>query len=284
MTRTVTDAAILLGAMTGEDARDPATAASRGHALTDYTSFLQAGGLRGARIGVARANVSGYNDKTDRLFEEALLAIAGAGAILVDPADIPHLAEYQDSELVVLLYELKADLNAYLATLGPTARVKTLAQLIEFNETNRDFEMPWFGQELFHQAQSLGPLTDPAYREALELNQRLSRQDGIDAVMDRFRLDALVAPTASPAWPIDLLNGDHFTGGSSTAPAVAGYPHITVPMGQVNELPVGLSFIGRAWSESVLIKLAFAFEQATKHRRAPRYLRTAVMAGYTVEG
>jgi amidase len=282
MTRTVTDAAILLGAMTGEDPRDPATRQSRGQARTDYTSFLDPAGLRGARIGVARARVTGYSTHTDALYEDAVRALAGAGAEVIDPADIPHMGDYDDTEISVLLYELKADLNAYLAALPPSVTVRSLAQLIAFNEANRAAEMPWFGQNYFIQAQAKGPLTERAYRDALEQNLRLSRREGLDAVLQRYRLDAVVAPTGAPPWPIDLLNHDHFTGGSSTPAAVAGYPSITVPMGFVNELPVGLSFIGRAWSEPVLLGLAYAYEQATRHRRAPKYLPTAPFPGYTV--
>jgi amidase len=197
------------------------------------------------------------------------------GAVLIDPVEIPRAGDYDGSELEVLLYELKADLNAYLAGLGPGAPVRTLEDVIKFNEAHRDREMPYFGQELFLQAQEKGPLTTPAYREALERNRRLSRAEGIDAVMDQHKLDAIVAPTGGPPWVIDLVNGDHFSGGSSTPPAVAGYPNINVPAGFVFGLPVGLSFFGRAWSEPALIKLAYAYEQATRHRRPPRFLPTA---------
>lgn len=283
MTRTVTDAAILLGVLAGEDPRDPITDLGRGRAAADYTTFLRPDGLVGARIGVVRAKVTGYSEETDRRYEEAIAALRGAGAVIVDPAEIPYLGSYDDTELTVMLYELKADLNAYFGGLGPTARVKSLEQLIAFNEANRDREMPWFGQEYFHVAQAKGPLTEPEYRAALAQNHQLSRTLGIDAVMDRHRLDALVAPTGAPTWPIDLLNGDHFSGGSSTAAAVSGYPNVTVPMGYVSELPVGLSFMGRAWSEGRLLTLAFAYEQATNHRRAPKYLRSAPLRGYTVE-
>jgi amidase len=274
MARSVRDTAILLGALVGVDERDTATAEAGSRGAADYTRFLDADGLRGARIGVVRKSF-GFNPQVDRLMEGALAEMVRRGAVLVDPADIPHAGEYDDSELEVLLYELKADLEAYLEALGPAAPVKTLADVIAFNEAHRAEEMPYFGQELFVRAQEKGPLTTPAYHEALEKNHRLSRTEGIDAVMDQHHLDALVAPTGGPAWTTDLVNGDHFSGGSSTAPAVAGYPNINVPAGDVFGLPVGISFFGRAWSEPVLLKLAYAFEQATHHRRPPRFLPTA---------
>ncbi|MEP6689156.1 MAG: amidase [Gemmatimonadales bacterium] len=272
--RTVADAASLLSALAGGDPRDAATAAASGHVEADYTKFCDPAGLRGARIGVARAKFFGYSDVTDRLAEAALGVFRREGAIVVDPADIPHAGEYDGAELDVLLFELKADLNAYLGTLGPTAPVRTLADVIAFNERDKAREMPWFGQELFVQAEAKGPLTTPAYRRALDTCARLSRRHGLDAVMDKHRLDAIVAPTGNPAWPTDPVNGDHFTGGSSTPAAVAGYPSISVPMGQAWGLPVNLSFIGRAWSEPTLIRLAYAFEQITMHRKAPRFLST----------
>jgi len=272
--RTVADAAALLTAMAGTDVRDRVTAAAAGHVAPDYTRFLDPAGLRGARIGVAREKFFGYSDVTDRLAAAALDAMRGAGAVIVDPADIPHAGTYDDAELEVLLYELKADLNAYLAALGPSAPVRTLADVIAFNERERAREMPYFGQELFVRAQAKGPLTSPGYRKALGDCRRLSRTLGIDAVMTRHRLDALVAPTGNPAWPTDPVNGDHFTGSSSTPAAVAGYPSVSVPMGDAWGLPVNLSFIGRAWSEPVLIRLAYAFEQITMHRKAPRFLPT----------
>ena len=272
--RTVADAAALLTAMAGTDVRDRATAAAAGHVAPDYTRFLDPAGLRGARIGVAREKFFGYSDVTDRLAAAALDAMRGAGAVIVDPADIPHAGTYDDAELEVLLYELKADLNAYLAALGPSAPVRTLADVIAFNERERAREMPYFGQELFVRAQAKGPLTSPGYRKALGDCRRLSRTLGIDAVMTRHRLDALVAPTGNPAWPTDPVNGDHFTGSSSTPAAVAGYPSVSVPMGDAWGLPVNLSFISRAWSEPVLIRLAYAFEQITMHRKAPRFLPT----------
>jgi amidase len=243
----------------------------------DYTRFLDRAGLRGARIGVARAKFFGYSGATDRLAEAALDLLKREGAILVDPANIPHAGEYDDDELEVLLYEFKSDLASYLTELGPRAPVKSLQDVIEFNERHRDQEMPYFGQELFLQAQEKGPLTSPAYIKARNKCRRLSRSLGIDAVMAKHRLDALVAPTGNPAWPTDLVNGDHFTGSSSTPAAVAGYPSISVPMGFVHGLPVNLSFFGRAWSEPTLIRAAYAYEQASKHRRAPGFLPTAVL-------
>ncbi len=273
MARTVRDAAVLLSALVGVDDRDLATADAARRGTSDYTRFLDVDGLRGARIGVVR-KAFGFNPRVDRLMEDALAEMVRRGAVLVDPAEIPHAGEYDDSELEVLLFELKADLAAYLQALGPAAPVKTLADVIAFNEAHRAEEMPYFGQELFLKAEEKGPLTTPAYRDALEKNQRLSRAEGIDAVMDQHRLDALVAPTGGPAWTTDLVNGDHFSGGSSTAPAVAGYPNINVPVGYIYGLPVGISFFGRAWSEPTLIKLAFAFEQATHFRRPPRFLPT----------
>ena len=275
--RTVGDAAALLGAMTGADPRDPATAASVRHLQRDYRVFLDPAGLRGMRIGVARAKFFGYSDVTDRLAEDALAVLRAEGAVLIDPADIPHVGEYDDAELEVLLYELKADLNGYLASTEAESGVKNLEDVIEFNEHHRDREMPYFGQELFLQSQAKGPLTSPGYIRARNKCRDLSRARGIDAVMTKHRLDVMVAPTGSPAWPTDLVNGDHFTGSSSTPAAVAGYPSISVPMGFAYALPVNLSFIGRAWSEPTLIKAAYAFEQTTKHRRPPRYSPSLVL-------
>jgi amidase len=277
MARTVTDAAILLGAMTGIDSLDPITATSRQHVHADYTTFLDANGLRGARIGVAR-QYFGINDHVTRVMNDALDVLRKLGATLVDPADMANSNDYGDSEMEVLLYEFKADLNAYLAGLAPNVKTRTLADLIRFNEDHRETEMQYFGQELFLRAQEKGPLTDPAYRKALTACRTRSRALGIDAVMARYRLDAIVAPTGSPAWTTDLVNGDHFLGASSTPAAVAGYPSITVPAGSAFGLPVGLSFIGRAWSEPRLIALAYAYEQATKHRKPPQLLLTAPLS------
>jgi amidase len=239
MCRTVTDAAILLGALTGTDSRDNATKAAAGKSFADYTKFLDANGLKGARIGVHR-KAFGFNDSVDKLIGDCLDIMKRRGATIVDPADIPTQGKFDDSELEVLLCEFKADLNSYLASLGPSAPVKSLKEIIDFNEQYRDREMPYFGQDLFIKAQAKGPLTDKAYRDALAKDQRMSRKEGIDFVMDKNKLDALVAPTGGPAWPTDWINGDHFTGGYSTASAVAGYPHITVPAGYVFGLPVGI--------------------------------------------
>ncbi len=274
MGRCVRDVALLLGALAGEDPRDPRTLEARGHRSSDYTRGLDAGGLRGARLGVAR-KLAGFHPDVDRLFEEALRALEARGAVLVDPAEVPHLREYEEAEFEVLLYEFKAGLNAYLAGLAPPARVRDLAELIAFNERERERELPHFGQELLLQAQEKGGLETPAYREALAKCGKLSREEGLDAVMRDKRLDALVAPTGGPAWVIDPVNGDHFTGGGASTPAaVSGYPHLTVPMGFVRGLPIGLSFLGAAWSEPTLLRLGYAYEQATRQRRPPRFLPT----------
>jgi amidase len=273
MARTVADACVLLGALTGVDPRDRATQSSRGKAHADYMRFLDPAGLRGARIGVAR-KFFGFSDRVDKLMTDALDAIKRAGATVVDPADLPSHGKYDDSEFEVLLYEFKADLNQYLAERGAGVP-RSHKELIEFNERNREREMPYFGQEIFLKAQAKGALTDKAYLAALAKNHRLSRAGGIDAVMNKHRLDAIVAPTGGPPWTTDLVNGDHFSGGSSTPAAVAGYPNINVPAGYVYGLPVGISFFGRAYSEPVLIRLAYAYEQATKHRRPPQFRDTA---------
>ena len=273
MTRSVADAALLLTAMAAEDSRDPPTATRAARrARTDYTKALNAAALKGARIGVARRRYFGYSPKADAVVEEAIRVLKGQGAMVVDPADIPTAAQLDDCEFEVLLYEFKAGLNAYLAALGSNAKVNSLAELIAFNKQQAAREMPHFGQETFEMAQKKGPLTSAAYRQARSTCRSRARTLGIDAVMTKYRLDALVAPTGSPAWPIDLINGDHYLGSSSTPAAVAGYPSVTVPAGFVSDLPVGISFFGRAWSEAKLLSLAYAFEQATKHRRPPTFL------------
>ncbi len=271
MARCVADAAILLGALTGTDSRDKVTNQSRSKSMTDYTKYLDPAGAKGARIGIIRKSF-GFSERVDKLMNESIEVMKRLGAVIVDPADIPTAGKFDDSEFEVLLYEFKADLNAYLASLGPRAPVHSLKEIIAFNEQNRAKEMPYFAQEIMTRAEAKGPLTSPAYQKALAKNLRLSRTEGIDAVMIKHKLDALIAPTGGPPWKTDLINGDHFTGGFSTASAVAGYPHITVPAGYVYGLPVGLSFAGRAYTEPVLIKLAYAYEQATKHRRAPQFL------------
>ena len=273
MARTVADAAILLGVITGIDPRDAVTQESAGKSFTDYTQFLDTNGLRGARIGVAR-KYFGFSDEVDRLMNDAIEAMKRSGAAVIDPVNLAPSKEYEDSELQVLLYEFKHDLNKYLSELGPKAPFRSLKEIIEFNEKNRSRAMPYFGQESFLKAEAKGPLTSPEYRKALENNRRLSRKRGIDAVIAKDRLDAIVAPTGGPSWTTDLVNGDHYTGGSSSPAAVAGYPSITVPAGFIHRLPVGISFFGAAYTEPTLIKLAYAFEQATKHRRPPEFLPT----------
>jgi amidase len=279
MARTVRDAAILLGVLTGADSRDSATSSAGARSLTDYTTFLDANGLRGARIGVARTKFFGYSDVTDKVINDAIDAMKAQGAVIVDPANIETAGKFDDSEYDVLLYEFKADLNSYLASLGPKAPVKTLQDIIEYNDRHKDQEMPYFGQEIMIQAQAKGPLTEKKYIDELASNLKMARTDGIDATMDKYKLDAIVAPTGGPAWTTDVINGDHFSGASSTPAAVAGYPNINVPAGYSHGLPIGISFFGRAYSEPALIKIAYAYEQATKHRRAPRFIPTLGDAG-----
>jgi amidase len=291
--RTVADAAALLGAMVGVDPQDPAmtgggalgsaprapaaTPGSRGHTASDdagYTRFLNPNGLRGARIGVPRAVYWGFSEKSDAVAEAAVAILQQLGAEVIDPADIPTakaLAE-EPGELEVLLYEFKSDLNAYLTERGDP-EIRSLEDLIRFNEKHADEELRYFGQERFIGAQEKGALTDQVYLDALARNQRLSRQEGIDAVMDRHRLDALVTPTREPPWAIDLVDGDHVMGPTSSTPAaLAGYPIVSVPAGYAFGRPVGISFLGRAYSEPTLIRLAYAFEQATRFRTPPRFL------------
>lgn len=271
MCRTLRDAAIILGALTGVDPDDAATAASAAKSYTDYEQFCDPNGLKGARIGVAR-KYFGFSEAVDSLMEQSLDVMRKQGATVVDPADIATLGKFDDTELLVFMYELKADLNAYLARLGPNAPVKSLKEIIEFNQRNRQKEMPYFGQDLFVKSEAKGPLTEKEYVDALAKNHRLARTEGIDATMDKYHLDSIVAPTGGPAWLTDLINGDHVPGGSSNAAAVAGYPNINVTAGYLWGLPVGISFFGRAWSEPTLIKIAYSFEQATKARQAPRFL------------
>lgn len=274
MARTVSDAAILLGGLTGVDSRDPATEESRGRSYSDYTPFLETGGLEGARIGVAR-NFFGSDARVDRIMDESIEVMKHLGAEIVDPANIATAENWQDTEFEVLLCEFKADINRYLAGLGPDAPVHSLEEIIAFNERHRDEVMPYFGQETFLQAVEKGPLTNEAYIKALQDNQRLSRDEGIDATLREHRLDAIVGPSGGPASMTDLILGDYGSGSSSSPAAVAGYPNITVPAGYVFGLPVGISFFGGAYQEPTLLKLAFAFEQATQIRRPPAFLPTA---------
>jgi len=276
--RTVADAATVLGALVGVDPRDAATQASAGKAPTDYTRALARDGLGGARIGVPREGYFGYSAKADAVVNEAIAVMKGLGAEVVDPIKIPNFdrASLTASELIVLLYEFKAGVNAYLADLAPGAKVKTLEDVIAFNKRNAGDNLPFFGQELLERAQAKGPLTDAEYVEALEKVRRLAGREGFDVIMEEQKLDALVAPTTTPAWPVDLVNGDQFRGSSAKSAAIVGYPLVSVPAGHAQGLPVGLTFMGRAWSEPTLIKLAYAFEQATKARRPPQYRATGL--------
>ena len=275
MTRTVADAAALLSAMCGFDPADPTTRELAGKPPVDYTAFLDRKGLAGMRIGVPRKKLYGQSPAADAVAEAALDAMRREGAIIVDPADIATLGDTDDSEFEVLLYEFKANLNLYLAGLGNRTPYRTLKDLIAFNQKNRESEMPYFAQEIFEKAEAKGPLTEKTYLDALAKDVRLTRAEGIDKTMDEHRLDCLVAPTSAPASLIDLVNGSYGPGGSSSFPAIAGYPDVTVPAGWSFGLPVGLSFFGRAGSEPTLFKIAYAFEQATKARKPPKFLPTA---------
>jgi amidase len=277
MARTVRDAAVLLSALTATDRRDPASVAGQGRGQADYTRFLDPGGLRGARLGVAR-NYFGYHGWVDRLIDEAIAAIRDAGAEVVDEVSVDPPRSFGGDEMRVLLYEFKHGLNLYLAGTAPGLPARTLESVIRFNEEHAEKEMPYFGQDRLEQAQQMGPLTEEPYLRALERGRRLAGAEGIDAVLKEHSLDALIAPTAGPPWPTDLVNGDHFIGGSSSAAAVAGYPTITVPAGFVHGLPVGISFIGTAWSEPSLLRFAHAFELATRLRVSPAF-RPTVAAG-----
>lgn len=275
--RTVADAAALLTVIAGSDPRDTATSGADAH-RADYTAALDKDALRGARIGVARASYFGYNPKSDALAEAAIAVLRQQGAEIVDPADVPTAKQMGESEaeMTVLLYEFKADLNAYLAALGPDAPIASLADLIAFDEAHRDKELPYFGHEILLMAEAKGPLTEEAYTTALAECRTMAREQGIDAVLREHRLDALVMPTTSPAWKIDLINGDFSAGGSSQPAALAGYPAVSVPMGNAFGLPVGLTFMGTAFAEARLIALAYAFEQAVQGRSAPTYAATVL--------
>jgi amidase len=272
MARTVRDAAILLNTLAGADPRDPATKEAANKAEPDYTSFLDPDGLSHTRLGIAR-KFFGYNDAVDRVINDSIIIMKQCGAETIDLADYPT-QKLGDSELEVLLYEFKADLNAYLETRVGSLLIRSLADIIAFNEDRRNEEMPFFEQDLMIKAEMKGPLTEKAYEDALARNLQLSRAEGIDAVISKHLLDAIVAPTTGPAWLTDWVTGDHESGSCSTPTAVAGYPHITVPAGFIADLPVGISFFGPAWSEPTLLKIAYAFEQATKMRRPPNFLPT----------
>jgi amidase len=276
MARTVADAAILLGAMTGVDKADPATTTSGKRGVRDYAKFLDKDGLKGARIGIAR-NMCGTDGRILELFNQSIVVMKSLGAVVIDPANLPNFDKFGKTELEVLHYEFKADLNKYLASAN--GHVKSMADVIKFNEENKARVMPYFGQEHMLTAQEKGGLREKAYRDALTKNHLLTRKNGIDAVMKKYKLDALIVPSGGPAWMIDLANGDAINWDmESTSPAaVSGYPHITVPMGYVFGLPVGLSFFAKAWSEPTLIKLAYAFEQATQVRVPPAFLKTAAV-------
>ncbi len=273
MGRTVADVATLLGAMAGEDSDDAATLAGRGRFERDWSRLFGERALAGARLGVAR-NYFGWHPEIDRQMEEVLRLLRGLGAELIDPAPIPHKGDYDDAELEVLLYEFRHDLGLYLAALPPRGQPRTLAELIDFNRRHAREEMPWFGQELFERAEAKGPLTEEAYVAALALCRRLTRAEGIDAVVADQKLDALVCPTMGPAYLTDLVNGDAYGGSATSPPAVAGYPHLTVPAGFVHGLPWGLSFIGPAWSDAKLLAYGDAFERVARARRPPGFLAT----------
>jgi amidase len=280
MARSVADAANLLGVLAGVDEHDPATRSGRSHALNDYRPFLDKNGLKGARIGVAR-KMAGTEPRTLQVFEACLDVMRQLGAVLVDPVDVPTFNKFAKTERAVLHYEFKADLNSYLAGHAPQTHVRTLADVIRFNEAHARRVMPYFGQDLMLESEAKGPLTSPAYLRALAKNHLLARQQGLRLVLAKHRLDAICVPSGGPAWLIDLVNGDaiNWDMESTSMPAVSGYPHITVPAGYIFGLPVGLSFIGKAWQEPLLIKLAYAFEQAARVRQPPQFRASADLAG-----
>jgi amidase len=271
MARSVTDAAVLLNTLAGSDSRDK-TSWDADKKKADYTRGLNAGALRGARVGVLR-DYAPFSKDVETVFTQSITTLLDAGAIVVDPVKITQVDKVSAAELTVLSYEFKAGINAYLATRSGMP-VANLAELIQWNSTHADKELLHFGQELFEQAQQRGTLNDKAYKQALANLRRYARKDGLDALMKKHKLDVLIVPTGNPAWLTDLVNGDHYSAGSSSIAATAGYPSISVPMGSVRELPVGLSFIGPAWSEARLLGYAYAFEQQTKARRMPRFMAT----------
>jgi len=272
MARTVTDAAILLSCLTGIDPKDAVTKQSAGKSFSDYTRFLDPDGLQGARIGVAR-KYFGFSEEVDRIMDDLIGEMKSWGAVIIDPVEIPRKGKIE--EFKIMLYEFKDGINKYLSGLGTASPVRSLAEIIEFNERNREKEMPYFGQDIMIKAEEKGPLSSADYKDALKNNLRFSRKEGLDAVMEEHQLDAVIAPSGGPPSLTDLVNGDHFVGGSCGAAAVAGYPNINVPAGFIFGLPFGISFFGSAYSEPKLLKIAYAFEQATKIRRPPEFLETA---------
>lgn len=274
--RTVEDVALLLGSLVGVDERDQSTQLKRRRAFRDYAKFLTNDGLAGARVGVAR-NMLGSDERLTRILESCLDIMKQLGAVIIDPANLPNSDTFGETEFEVLLYEFKHGLNSYLSSLGPRSRVHSLEEVIKFNEENKDRVMPHFGQERMLAAHEKGSLSSKKYRQALSRNRRLTRREGIDAIIKRKRLDAIVVVSGGPAWLIDLANGDPRSWDmESTSPAaVAGYPHITVPGGYLFNLPVGISFFSKAWSEPTLLRIAYSFEQALMIRKPPKFLPTA---------
>jgi amidase len=268
MGRTVEDVAITLGALAGVDSSDSKTLASQGKFYPDYTKFLKKEGLNGKRIGLLKKSM-GFSDKVDTLMNKAVNFLKSHGATVVE-IEFPKAANYEDASFQVMLYEFKDGLNKYFAGHSRDSRVKNLKELIGFNKSD-SVELRYFDQSLLEQAEKKGDLNSPEYKKALAAMTKATREDGIDKVMDTHRLDAIMAPTGSPAWKTDLILGDHFVGGSSSLAAISGYPAITVPMGFIDELPVGVTFFGRAWNEPILLEIAYGYEQGTKHRKAPKY-------------
>ena len=273
MARTVTDAAILLGALAAFDEQDAESYIKKSKIITDYRPFLQTG-LNGIRIGIA-GEINGFHKQVITLFNNAAEVMSSEGAGIIENVTFKHQQKWEKASWQVLLYEFKADLNHYLETYN--APVKNLDELIEFNKRHEAKEMPWFGQEIFEMSREKGDLNSEEYRQAWKDMKRFTREEGIDAVMEKHRLDAIIAPTNGPSWNIDWVNGDHFAGSSSSPAAISGYPNITVPMGFVHGLPIGISIFGKAWSEPVLLRIAFAFEQATKHRKAPGFMNSLMI-------
>jgi amidase len=271
MARTVEDAAICLGALTGVDQQDPKTIDSEGNSSKDYSSSLKKDGLMGKRIGVIKGS-GDFSAKVDDLMRQAITDMTAQGAVIIE-VEAPKGGGYEDASYQVMLYEFKDGLNKYFSGLGNDAPVKNISELIEFNKSD-EIELRYFDQKILEQANKKGDLSSPEYKKSLEKMLKATRENGIDSLMNSNDLDALISPTGSPAWKTDLLLGDHFIGGSSSLAAISGYPAISVPMGFVENLPVGITFFGRAWSEPLLIEIAYSYEQVTKNRKVPKYLVT----------